>query len=90
VKANDPDCDVACNLRYEIISSENVISRVLRIDHVTGDVFLLEPLDNRPYVFSVQVTDSSSSRRKKRSLAAKNAYTTVSINPAVYVLFFTF
>lgn len=83
MEANDPDCEVECNLRYDIISSENVISRVLRIDHVTGKVFLLEPLGTRSYVFSVKVTDSSSSRRRKRSLAAKNAYTTVSINPAV-------
>ncbi|XP_062566539.1 neural-cadherin-like isoform X2 [Saccostrea cucullata] len=83
VKANDPDCGNPCTLRYEIMASDPVILRIFKIDHVTGEVSLLAPLEPRPYVFSVKVTDSSSSRRKKRSLAAKDAYTTVTINPAV-------
>ncbi|XP_061163389.1 neural-cadherin-like isoform X2 [Saccostrea echinata] len=82
VKANDPDCGNPCNLRYEIMASDPVIFRIFTIDHMTGEVSLLAPLEPRPYVFSVKVTDSSSNRRKKRSLAAKDAYTTVTINPA--------
>lgn len=82
VKANDPDCGNPCHLTYDIIWGDPVIPRVFRIDQSTGEVFLLAPLESRPYVFSVKVTDSSSGGRKKRSLAAKDAYTTVTINPA--------
>lgn len=82
VKANDPDCGDPCHLTYDIIWGDPVIPRVFRIDQSTGEVFLLAPLESRPYVFSVKVTDSSSGGRKKRSLAAKDAYTTVTINPA--------
>lgn len=81
--ATDPDCSDTCALTYDMVWGDPVIPRVFRIDHSTGEVFLLASLEARQYVFSVKVTDtSSSSRRKKRSLAAKDAYTTVTIQPA--------